>query len=249
VSGYPDGGPPREPAGPARPNRKWTAGVVALVVVFAALAGYDLISKGVASGRAAATPPALQAGAHPTAAASTGAATPAAGPSASASASPAASAAAGELTIASAVAYGPDGASDGDHPDLAPGIINGGGQPWHSSWYDTAGFGNLQSGTGLLLDMGQPVSLSRVQLVLGSEVGANVQVRVGDAALSSGLPVAATADDVGGTVQVRLTTPAEGQYVLIWFTQLPPNGQGKYAVSVYSAAVYGTKGTLFVAPG
>ena len=114
------------------------------------------------------------------------------------------------LTIASAAAYGPDGTSDGDHPDLAPGIINGGdGQPWHSSWYASPEFGNLQSGTGLLLDMGETVNLSRVRLVLGSPVGADVQVQVGDTSLAAELPVAASASDVGGTVQLRLC--ARGQ--------------------------------------
>ena len=149
------------------------------------------------------------------------------------------------LTIASAAAYGPDGTSDGDHPDLAPGVINGGdGQPWHSSWYASPEFGNLQSGTGLLLDMGETVNLSRVQLVLGTPVGADVRVQVGDTSLAEELPVAASASDVGGTVQLRLAGAARGRYVLIWFTRLPPDSPGKYQVSVYGVTVYGTKRTL-----
>jgi hypothetical protein len=48
---------------------------------------------------------------------------------------------------------------------------------------------------------------------------------------------------------LRLNTPVSGRYVLIWFTELPPISQGKYQATVYSAAVYGTKRTLFVAPG
>ena len=154
------------------------------------------------------------------------------------------------LTVASAAAYGPDGTSDGDHPDLAPGIINGGdGQAWHSSWYTSPEFGNLQSGTGLLLDMGETVTVSSLRLVLGAPVGADVQVRVGNTSLLAELPVAASADDVGGTVQLPVTTPASGRYVLIWFTQLPPDSPGKYQVSVYTATVYGAKRTLFAALG
>jgi hypothetical protein len=90
--------------------------------------------------------------------------------------------------------------------------------------------------------MGETVNLSQVQLVLGAPVGADVQVRVGNT-------VAASASDVGGTVQLRMTTPVSGRYVLIWFTQLPPKQQGEFQVSVYGATVYGTKGTLFVALG
>jgi len=238
VSSHPNGNSQQEPAEPRRPGRKWTAGVVALIVVFVALACYDLIYSGVDSpGSPAAPRAAAQAALRPTAAASARSATPVPSPRASITSSPAPGEAPRLLTVASATAYGPDGTSDGDHPNLAPGIINGGdGQAWYSSWYATPEFGNLQSGTGLMLDMGETVNLSRVQLVLGAPAGADVQVRVGNT-------VAASASDVGGTVQLRATAPASGQYVLIWFTQLPPNSQGKYQVSVYSAAVYGTNRT------
>jgi hypothetical protein len=257
VSGYPDGGPRQEPAAPSTPGRKWMTGVAALVVVFVALACYDLVSNGVASaGRPSASRAAGDVAPRATAAASARSATPASTPGAPVIASPADSAtsspsssavSASLLTVASAAAYGPDGTSDGDHANLAPGIINGGdGQAWYSSWYATPEFGNLQSGTGVLLDMGETVNLSRVQLVLAAPVGADVQVRVGDMALPDEMSVAASASDVGGTVQLRDTTPASGQYVLIWFTQLPLKQQGEYQVSVYSATVYGTKGTLFV---
>ncbi len=224
--------PQQEPAEPPRPGRKWTTGVVALVVVFVALAGDDLISSGVASaGRPSAPRTAAEAPPRATAAASTGSATPVPSPGSSITSSPGPSAISSPaprpvtvslLTVASAAAYGPDGTSDGDHPNLAPGIINGGdGKAWYSSWYTSPEFGNLQSGTGLMLDMGETVNLSQVHLILGAPVGADVQVRVGTRL------VAASAYDVGGTVQLRLTTPASGRYVLIWFTQLPPESAGQ----------------------
>jgi hypothetical protein len=154
------------------------------------------------------------------------------------------------LEVATAAAYGPDGTSDGDHPGLAQGIINGGdGQAWYTNWYATPGFGNLQSGTGLLLDMGKTVTVSSLRLALGAPVGADVQIRVGSTPLLAELPVAASASGVGGTVRLPVTTPVAGRYVLIWFTQLPPDSPGKYQVSVYRAAVFGTKGTLFAALG
>jgi hypothetical protein len=257
VGGYSDGDLQQQPAEPPRPDRKRAVGVATLVVVFVGLASYGLIYSGVDSpDRPSAPLAAAQAALRPTAAASARSATPVPSPSISSPAPRAVSShvpnavAARLLTVASAAAYGPDGTSDGDHPDLAPGIIDGGdGQPWHSSWYASPEFGNLQSGTGLLLDMGETVNLSGVQLVLGTAVGADIQVQVGDAPLPDELSVAASASDVGGTVQLRLNTPVSGRYVLIWFTQLPPISQGKYQATVYSAAVYGTKRTLFVAPG
>ena len=254
----PNGDPRQEPAEPPRTSRKWTAGVVALAVVFVGLAGYDLISGGVASaGRPSASHTVAQAAPRTTAAALAGSASPAPSrstasptPSRSIASSPTPSEAARSLEVASAAAFGPDGTSDGDHPELAQGIINGGGgQPWYTSWYATSTFGNLQPGTGLLLDMGETVTVSSLRLVLGAPVGADVQVRVGDTPELAELSVAAGATDVGGTVQLPVTTPASGRYVLIWFTQLPVESAGKYQVSVYGATVYGTKRTLSAALG
>lgn len=249
MSGDPNDNPRDESAETPRPGRKWTIGVAALIVLFVGLGVYDLATDGIASAdHTAASPTASKAVSHPTTA---GSATPTSSPDSSAAASPAPSAssptalsaASSVLTIASATAYGPDGPSDGDHPELATGVINGGdGQPWHSSWYDSAEFGNLQSGTGLLLELDATVTVSSVRLTLGSSAGADFEVWV------EGMPqltqqASASASDVSGAVQVRLATPATGRFVLIWFTRLPPSGAGKFQISVYSAAVYGTKGT------
>lgn len=243
--------PQQEPADPPRPGRKWTAGLAALIVVFVALAAYDLLSGGAgAASPSSASRTAAEAAPRAAVTAAPHSATPAAGPTPSGITSRvAAGPAVSLLTVAAATAYGPDGPSDGDHPDLAADIINGGdGQPWHSSWYDSPDFGNLQPGTGLLLEMGQTVTVSSVRLRLGPSVGASLQVWV------EGMPLltqraSASAFGVGGSVQLQLPTPAAGRFVLIWFTRLPPNGQGKFQATVYSAAVYGTKGTLFAAGG
>jgi hypothetical protein len=88
--------------------------------------------------------------------------------------------------------------------------------------------------------MGRAVTVSSVHLVLGTSVGADIQVQVENSVLPAELPVGASASDVGGDVQLRLTTPKRGRYVLIWFTRLPPSSAGKNQVDVYSAAVYGT---------
>ncbi len=49
----------------------------------------------------------------------------------------------------------------------------------------------------------------------------------------------ASSSDVAGTVRLTVSAPATGRYVLIWFTRLPPDGPGRYQVSVYSVAVEG----------
>jgi hypothetical protein len=147
------------------------------------------------------------------------------------------------LSIASAAAFGPEGKSDGDNAVTAWRVIgDGAGQPWHSSWYTTPQFGNLQSGTGILLDMGKTVTVSQVRLVLGDSVGANIQLRIGNNPTPSDLSTVASTTDVGGTVKLPVTSAVSGRYVLVWFTRLPPDSQGTYQVDVYSATVYGSTG-------
>lgn len=228
-----------------RTNRVWSLSFGGMVVVFALLAGYALAFGGGLSAGSAASPslspkPAAHQGTARTTAPPSPAppATPAAPiPRLSLSPLPTASKAQA-LTVASAAAFGPDGTSDGDNPGIVSRVVDGGGA-WHSSWYTTPEFGNLQSGTGILLDMGQPVTVNTVALELGGAVGADLQVRVGDTAVFGDMPTAVSASDVGGTVRLPLSAPASGRYVLIWFTRLPPNSDGKYEVSVYNATVDG----------
>ena len=136
-------------------------------------------------------------------------------------------------------AFGPEGTADGDNPGTASRILNvSTDQPWYSQWYATPRFGNLRSGTGLLLTLGETAVVRDVRLVLGTAAGADAQVRIGNSP-SPDLPVVASASGVGGTVRLALRTPATGRYVLIWFTRLPPDGQGHYQVSVYNVFVNG----------
>ncbi len=234
-----------DPRGPRRANKKWTMALGGMVVVFVLLAAYDLISGGALSSGSSASPANSSPAARTTPARTPGT-TPAVTPTTpipslnfggSASPSPARSAARA-LTVASVAAFGPNGTSDGDNPGIASRVLNGGGA-WYSSWYATPQFGNLQPGTGILLDMGQAVTVSSVRLVLGDPVGANLQVRVGDTAVLADMSTAASVSGVGGTVHLLLSSPASGRYVLIWFTKLPPNSQGTYQISVFHATVDG----------
>jgi hypothetical protein len=229
-----------EPEEPKRPGKKWMIFLGCVIGVFALLAAYDAISGGLLPGGGKSAAPAVT---HRATASPSGASPTAASPTASPSPSSAASAVQRPLAVNAIAAFGPDGTSDGDHPGSAANALDDGAQPWNSSWYLSPEFGNLQTGTGLLLDMGKSVMVSSVQLVLGGQVGASVQVRVGDTAALADLPVAATATDVGGTVRLPAATPASGRYVLIWFTALPPIGQGRYQIDVYDATVDGTAGT------
>ena len=154
---------------------------------------------------------------------------------------PAQPAAIAALPIASAAAFGPGGLADGDNTRIASyAITRGAPAPWQSQWYATPQFGNLKKGTGLLLDLGRTATVTSVRIDLASYRGANLQVRVGDSddALAS-LRVESAANDLGGTVRLHLYAPEHVRYVLIWFTLLPPNGDGQYQASVYHVVVNG----------
>ena len=46
--------------------------------------------------------------------------------------------------------------------------------------------------------------------------------------------------DPGGSLTVKLTSPATARYLLIWFTGLPPDNSGTYQASIYNVSVLGT---------
>jgi hypothetical protein len=221
-------------ATPWEAYRKWTMALAGLVVVFVVLAGYDLISGGVLSGAQAspATSPKATVSSTPAGSASASS-LPSVSPSSSVPTGPAVA-----LTVANATAFGPDGTSDGDNPGIASRVLRGGGA-WDSSWYATAEFGHMQSGTGILLDMGHAVTVNSIGLVLGAAAGADVQVRLGDAADLDSMSTAANMSNAHGTLHLPLSSPASARYVLIWFTRLPLHSPGKYQVSLYKATVDG----------
>jgi hypothetical protein len=166
-----------------------------------------------------------------------------ASPSASPSASPRI------LAPVSASAFGPSGYGSGDNPQRAALAIDGSADTaWRTSWYRSAAFGNLQSGTGLLIDMGQPVRITKVRIVLDPARGANLEVLTGKdlEALTGRLPglakepVQARVIDAGGTLHLRLARPKRARYLLIWFTALPPDAVGTFREAIYSVLVKGT---------
>jgi hypothetical protein len=76
--------------------------------------------------------------------------------------------------------------------------------------------------------------------LLGSARGADLQVRIGTATTSlSDLQPMAYATDAGGPVDLRLTKPTRGRYVVIWFTKLPPDTSGTFQATVYNVSIEG----------
>jgi putative intracellular protease/amidase len=137
-------------------------------------------------------------------------------------------------------AFGPAGLGDGDDPQRAALAVAGHpARPWISQWYATAHFGALKAGTGLLLDMGRPVTVASVRVWLDSRSGADIDLRAGSKPVPAWLPRVARATNAGRTATFRLSAPAHVRYLLIWFTKLPPDNAGTYRASVYRITVRG----------
>jgi cytoskeletal protein RodZ len=166
---------------------------------------------------------------------------PAATPAPSQTAPPAGQAAPHTLTPLSAAAFGAHGGlGRGDDPQDAHLAIDGRrGTAWHTDWYTTPRFGNLYGGTGLIVDMGRPVTVTAVRVTLGAAVGARFAVRVGNQPILADMPRAALSAGPGGVVRLTLAHPATGRYVLVWFTMLPPNVSGNYQAAIYGIGVKG----------
>jgi len=225
---------------------RWTAVLAALVLVVLGFASYKFVSGvGRHQPAAAAGPRPSPAGGHTnppggtpavqgsSAQASATQSSPAATPS---TASPAA---VQVLVPASVAAFGPAGLADGDDPQRAALAIGGDpAQPWISQWYATARFGALKKGTGLLLDMGRPVTVTSVRVSLVNS-GANIRLRAGSKPVPAWLHTVASVSGAGRTARLQPGTPAHARYLLIWFTKLPPDNAGTYQAAVYRITVQG----------
>jgi cytoskeletal protein RodZ len=142
------------------------------------------------------------------------------------------------MAPASAAALGPHGT--GDDPQNAHLAIDGRrGTAWRTDWYTSAQFGNLYSGTGLLVDMGRQVTVTGIRVTLGAAPGVQFQIRVGDQPNLGALRPVGRWAGRGGIVRLGFSHPTRGRYVLVWFTKLPQDRAGTYQAAIYGIGVKG----------
>ncbi len=103
----------------------------------------------------------------------------------------------------------------------------------------TAAFGSLKPGTGLLLDMGWPVTITSAQIMLGAITGADFQLRAGGEPVLADLRPVARATDAGGVVTTRPAGPVKARYLLLWFTRLLPDSSGTFEAIIYDVRLHG----------
>jgi len=95
---------------------------------------------------------------------------------------------------------------------------------WTSEGYNSADFGGLKKGVGVLLDLGQPTSVGQVTLDLGLGP-VDVTAYAATSAGIEGATVIGAAAGANGRVQLKAAnTMPQAQYLIVWFTKVAPDG-------------------------
>ena len=140
------------------------------------------------------------------------------------------------------------GTDDEDAADAPLAIDSKPGTFWATDSYKAyPKFGNLKSGTGLIIDMGRPVRLNQVEVQFGTDGSTTAEIYLGNSnamsktALNNFTKVAPAATASGDHVYT-INSSATGRYVLIWLTgDLPamPGSPGQYQARIYNVVVRG----------
>jgi hypothetical protein len=167
------------------------------------------------------------------------------------SASPPASSPTHGAVITPVTAQGFDALNPGDRGDensnQAGNVLSGNSAGWSTQYYFTAKFGNLKAGTGFILNLGTPQKVGSVTVTFGNVPGANVKILEGDSpartqANLDQMTTVATASNVSGVTTFAVTHQVTDQYLVIWFTKLPPlaSNPSHFAAQIFHVVIHGT---------
>ena len=160
------------------------------------------------------------------------------GPAASAPAGPAAAAPV-DLTGVSVRDFDPGG--DGQE---RPGSVANAhdGDPstaWETERYDSAAFGGLKQGVGLLVDLGAPTDVTRVEVGL-TRSGVTAELRAADEPADDAGSYRVLASGRADGDRLALVPPdgTSARYLLVWLTGLAPD-DGRFSAGVTDLVVTG----------
>ncbi|MCI0385567.1 protein kinase family protein [Streptomyces sp. CNQ085] len=101
---------------------------------------------------------------------------------------------------------------------------------WQTMYYNSAKFGNLKTGVGLILDLGESRQISTVKV--GFKGGTSVDFLAADedtAQTPGSLSGFSKVSSGSGTeVELKAKKPIRTRYVLVWLTELPLTAEGNY---------------------
>ncbi|HEV2087927.1 MAG TPA: protein kinase family protein [Cryptosporangiaceae bacterium] len=112
---------------------------------------------------------------------------------------------------------------------------------WRTDEYNAADLLGFKKGMGIVVDLGEVRLVRRVSVGMPTP-GATLEIRL--ATEESDDPAdyevaAAEPTTEGDTVVYTLATPTKAQYVLVFITSLPSNGEGKYQLGISEIKVSG----------
>ncbi|MEU4829962.1 protein kinase family protein [Streptosporangium sp. NPDC023615] len=158
----------------------------------------------------------------------------------SATPTPIATVAVREVKPSSVIGFDPLGDRE-EGSRWAPGAVDGKeSTDWHSETYDSADFGRLKKGVGLLLDMGRSIPVKQVSIDFGGTSGGTAELRIGDSAELTAMDVVAKFNGLSGKKTFAAENPHKGRYVLVWFTEMPSSPEG-FRGQVVEAKIMATK--------
>lgn len=142
-----------------------------------------------------------------------------------------------EMPIVGATGYDPEG--DGaEYNDLAPRVYDEDPTTyWQSEGYQGPKFGGLKSGVGLIVDLGQDVTPSSVELTVPN--ASSLELYLGSEPDRAGANRIGTVVNEKGKVTVPVTDGATGRYVIVWFTDTPLVSDGRYRAMLSEISVIG----------
>ncbi|MBT9258019.1 protein kinase family protein [Phycicoccus sp. MAQZ13P-2] len=129
------------------------------------------------------------------------------------------------LAILKVQAYDPEG--DGaENDNLTPKTYDGDTSTgWNSENYRTDAFGGLKKGLGLVVDLGPNKKPQNVELVIPESV--DFEVWVGPDASLDGATKIGEKTNAKGTLEFPVPEKVNGQYIVVWYTGLHPDADGK----------------------
>jgi eukaryotic-like serine/threonine-protein kinase len=129
------------------------------------------------------------------------------------------------LAVLGVGAYDPDGDGE-ENNELTPktydGDLNSG---WRSENYRNESFGGLKKGLGLVVDLGPNKKPQQVRLEI--PVATDVEVWVGPDARLEGAKKIGEKAGARGSSSFDVPPEVNGQYIIVWFTGLSVDGEGK----------------------
>jgi len=155
------------------------------------------------------------------------------------------------LRIAAVSDFDPQGTDGGENPDEVPASHDGDpATAWTTSTYlSYSELGNLKDGVGLLIDLGKEREVTGVDLTLtGGPTSLTVYADPGASAppdtvdnLTALDKVATRSASPDAAVQESVTSddPVPTRWLVVWLTDLPPNGEGDFEGSIAEMVVLG----------